>query len=743
MTISRIAGLFLAVAVSVLTPGSATAGWDEGVAAYDRGDYHAAFREFMALAVAGYSSAQLNIGVMYASGQGVPQNYAEAVRWFRRAADHGEAQAQSNLGVMYERGQGVPQNYAEAVRWYRMAADQGDANAQTNLGTMYGRGQGVPQDYAEAVRWHRMAADQGEALAQFNLGAMYHSGHGVSQNYAEALHWYRMAADQGNANAQWNLSVMYRRGQGVPQDDAEAARWSRRAAERGHASAQSYLGLMYELGRGVKQDHIEAVHWYRMAADQGDGYAQYRLGLMYANGRGVPQGDIEAVRWCRLAAEQGLAKAQGFLGTMYSLGRGVPQNDAEAVRWHKMAADQGHGLAQYLVASSYFKGVGVPQDHAQAYIYANLAAAGLQGEDRKAAAMLRDHIASQLSPAQRARAREIARNWRPESQPVPQVASPPRALTHEEVLGKSAAVEDVQAKLAALAYDPGPADGVMGPKTRAAIRAFQADFGLPVDGQVSDQLIAALTNAGANGGSAAAHTAAADPGSKSTDAKPWERYAEQRRLESTGTGFAVGEGGQIVTNHHVVADCAEVRVRPAGQEAVAGAVVAEDSRNDLALLRAPVRLPVAAIRDDRGIRPGDSVVAVGFPLPGLLASEANVTTGTVSALAGIGNDARFLQMTVPVQPGNSGGPLLDLEGRVVGVVVGKLDALQVASVTGDIPQNVNFAIEASVVRSFLDASGVAVLHHDPLAEPAYPIPLSPAAVGADAKAFTVLVECWK
>src|ERR671918_376441 len=337
MTISRIAGLFLAVAVSVLTPGSATAGWDEGVAAYDRGDYHAAFREFMALAVAGYSSAQLNIGVMYASGQGVPQNYAEAVRWFRRAADHGEAQAQSNLGVMYERGQGVPQNYAEAMRWYRMAADQ------------------------------------------------------------------------GNANAQWNLSVMYRRGQGVPQDDAEAARWSRRAAERGHASAQSYLGLMYELGRGVKQDHIEAVRWYKMAADQGD------------------------------------------------------------------------GLAQYLVASSYFKGVGVPQDHAQAYIYANLAAAGLQGEDRKAAAMLRDHIASQLSPAQRARAREIARNWRPESQPVTQVASPPRALTHEEVLGKSAAVEDVQAKLAALAYDPGPADGVMGPKTRAAIRAFQADFGLPVD----------------------------------------------------------------------------------------------------------------------------------------------------------------------------------------------------------------------------------------------------------------------
>jgi S1-C subfamily serine protease len=194
-----------------------------------------------------------------------------------------------------------------------------------------------------------------------------------------------------------------------------------------------------------------------------------------------------------------------------------------------------------------------------------------------------------------------------------------------------------------------------------------------------------------------------------------------------------------------VVDCAEVRVRPPGQEALTGAVVLRDFRNDLALLRAPVRLPVAAIRDDGGIRAGDSVVAVGFPLPGLLASEANVTTGTVSALAGIDNDTRFLQITVPVQPGNSGGPLLDLEGRVVGVVVGKLDALQVASVTGDIPQNVNFAIKAGVVRDFLQVSGVAERRTKGI-EDVYgeePRELSPAVIGAQAREFTVLVECWR
>lgn len=100
------------------------------------------------------------------------------------------------------------------------------------------------------------------------------------------------------------------------------------------------------------------------------------------------------------------------------------------------------------------------------------------------------------------------------------------------------------------------------------------------------------------------------------------------------------------------------------------------------------------------------MIVVGFPLRGLLASEANITTGTVSALAGIGNDTRFLQITAPVQPGNSGGPVLDHAGQIVGVVVGKLDALRLAKATGDIPQNINFAINGTVAKAFLDANGV-------------------------------------
>src|SRR4029077_3309512 len=93
-------------------------------------------------------------------------------------------------------------------------------------------------------------------------------------------------------------------------------------------------------------------------------------------------------------------------------------------------------------------------------------------------------------------------------------------------------------------------------------------------------------------------------------------------------------------------------------------------------------------------------------LAGYLAEQANVTTGDVSSLAGIGNDSRYLQITAPVQPGNSGGPLFDAAGNVIGVVSAKLDSIKLAGLTGDIPENVNFALNVSVVRGFLEARGI-------------------------------------
>ena len=143
----------------------ANSAWDKGFAAYEKGDYATALREFQSLAEQGVASAQFNLGVMYDKGQGVPQDYKMAAQWYRRAAEQGHAGAQVNLGLMYDNGQGVPQDDKAAVQWYRRAAEQGDAEAQSNLGAMYAEGQGVPRDYVHAHMWLNIAASGGNKVA--------------------------------------------------------------------------------------------------------------------------------------------------------------------------------------------------------------------------------------------------------------------------------------------------------------------------------------------------------------------------------------------------------------------------------------------------------------------------------------------------------------------------------------------------------------------------------------------------
>ena len=188
------AGCVVLILILNLACQAAPASFEDGLAAYERGDYATALQLWRPLADRGYARAQNNLGEMYRNGQGVPQDYAEAMRWYRKAADQGNVRGQVNVGAMYRNGQGVPQDYAEAMRWYRKAADQGDAASEYSLGLMYNKGYGVRRDYAEAVAWYRKAAGPGYALVQFNLGAMYNSGQGVLQDYVQAHRWLDLAA---------------------------------------------------------------------------------------------------------------------------------------------------------------------------------------------------------------------------------------------------------------------------------------------------------------------------------------------------------------------------------------------------------------------------------------------------------------------------------------------------------------------------------------------------------------------
>ncbi|MGA3343070.1 MAG: serine protease [Methylocella sp.] len=118
-----------------------------------------------------------------------------------------------------------------------------------------------------------------------------------------------------------------------------------------------------------------------------------------------------------------------------------------------------------------------------------------------------------------------------------------------------------------------------------------------------------------------------------------------------------------------------------------------------------------------------------------LATSGNFTQGSVTALAGMGDDSRYLQISTPVQAGNSGGPLLDQKGNLVGIVTSKLNALKMAQASGDLPQNVNFALKASIIASFLDINGIKYTPGSATSA------LKPEELADQAKAMSVFILC--
>ena len=164
--------------------------------------------------------------------------------------------------------------------------------------------------------------------------------------------------------------------------------------------------------------------------------------------------------------------------------------------------------------------------------------------------------------------------------------------------------------------------------------------------------------------------------------------------------------------------------------------LATDEANDLALLK--VRKTPARVAPIRITAPrlGEGIEAFGFPHTDILSTSGNFTLGNITALQGLHDNVSFLQISAPVQAGNSGGPLLDGSGNVVGVVSAKLDAIKIMLASNDLPQNVNFAIKAAMVATFLDANRVAYTTGTPGGRA-----LEPANIADQARAMSAFVVC--
>lgn len=209
-------------------------------------------------------------------------------------------------------------------------------------------------------------------------------------------------------------------------------------------------------------------------------------------------------------------------------------------------------------------------------------------------------------------------------------------------------------------------------------------------------------------------------------ATPKTPKATRRVRFSSGSGFFVSKSGHVVTNAHVVNGCSRITVGDNANAQTRVALISTDRRNDLALLKLgslemasaetkslikKLGIKIVPLVDhgllrSKDVELGESVLVAGFPYGELYSNTIKVTGGMVSAVRGIGDDSAQFQMDAAAQSGNSGGPIYDNSGNIVGVVVAQLNKFKVAKATGSLPENVNFGIKASTVKQFLTTNGL-------------------------------------
>lgn len=561
------------------------------------------------------------------------------------------------------------------------------------------------------------AAESGDALAQFRLAERYRSAKLTDL----AIEWYKRAAEHGEAWAFLRLASIYHTGEGIPKDTAEAIKWYTQATQHEELAAMPMylLGRIYESGDGVPAQIDEAVAWYMRGAELGDGtiweaLAKTALGAIYfKHGANSGVSRADAIKWLTDAAEGGHVEGQWLLGFMHAIYAGSGKVSADAVLWLTRAAEQGSDKAQRALVGLSMGGIGVPKDAGVVIEWTTrLAEQGDVDSQRSLGRIFYSGLSPTIPYEPAAGLQNIgeAVKWYTRAAEAGD-ADAQLELSEMYSDGKGVPQDYVRAylwaSLAAAAFDrQGPPPAVRdllsdSPEFPAVAQQFAQARSAFADiaRQRRDWLSARMTREQVAEGQQLAAAFRTRVWRK-TDEPP--QAADAVVARASGSGFFITSDGYFVTNHHVVANAARVRVQTA-TGTYAAAIVRADPTNDLALLKVDGTFPALHVRGSTGVRLADRVFTVGYPNPRLQGLAPKFSSGEVAAITGPADDPRFFQISVPLQPGNSGGPLVDKQGSVVGVVIGQLDKAKALRVTGHLPENVSYAVKGTLLLTLLES----------------------------------------
>lgn len=647
-------------------------------------------------------------------------------------------------------------------------AEAGDVNAMVDLARRYDKGDGAKQDLKAALAWYEKAANKGSGVAAYEAALRYAEGSGTSRSQSNFQVFLDRASELGYPPGM-TLNALVRHKLGAPNWAFEQAYLSAETLEEATRSARDAIALLDRASLGgdpkaeflramismnginyksipvVKPDRHSGLLLLKTAADKGNWRAALRLATLTekeAHGstkgqrdkywktvdelrdpeelielagiyfpslinkrrlvvwKDAPVGEEKAYElataFLKRSAETGSVKGIYELGNHLCIPRGSfefrgfqvykgnPLLCPEGLVWLRRAADLGSNDAKRALASIYEAGELAPKDDAEAL-------------------RLRIEIVnSDVNGRLWLNATELGMMF---------------------ILGKGTPRDDVQAyawlniaKRDGVILLPQVAKTLASLESRLSPEQLTKGQELARNWQPGD---GPLKTTAADGGN----------GRGTTGKNP--------TVTSNGSAVRIHRHGVLLTNQHVVAGCNAVR-RAGTEKALR--VLASDTINDLAVIDGDVPSQDAIKIHADTVRLGEDVSTYGFPLSGFLASAGNFTRGQISALSGADNNSSQLQFTAPVQPGSSGGPLLNDYGRLVGLVSSKAHALRIAKATNDIPQNVNFAVSAQTVRTFLTNNKVA---YSAGSDSWYSRKLDSTKLAEKASTVTVKLECLK
>jgi TPR repeat protein len=607
---------------------------------------------------------------------------AKTPSWFSKLCElqekalKGSQNAQIMLGANLI---SVKDNSGTGLRWIQEAANAGNPGAELILAELYEKGDSVPKDLKRTLKWSEAAATNSIDYApiadlRVKVATMYRDGLAGEKKPTEAMKWFLRAADtgendSGREGALFLLGTIFRDGVLVKRDPTESDKWMTKAAEADSTLAKCFLGqefrqgnVFIEIDTNFFTDILdrpaptnirkEVRNWLFKEAQSGNRVAEYALGVAYA---------WEAIR--EEPSADGSSEHK-------PLSQEVTENYRLGTNWLSKALQHGESRAAAELGRMYEYGWGVEENARMAAKYYEQAAE-------------RGHVEAIM---------HLARLYR-RGDGVPKNAAEAARLYLEKPDN-----EDAQLAMGEMTRD---GEGV--PQNYVEAYAWfniASASGNAYAQRERDKLAQVLPPeqlAEAQRRSETYSKQGSVTGRK--NAKTSEGVLQD--VQATGTGFFITADGVLVTCAHVVKGANRISVMK-GNQAFDAKILRMDRANDIAILKAEGNFQPLPVGSSKGAKLGESVFTIGFPNTQLQGIEPKFTRGEINSLAGIQDDVRFFQISVPVQPGNSGGPLLNSRGEVVGIVTSRLSDAVTLDATGSLPQNVNYALKSSFLEAALE-----------------------------------------